>query len=360
MHVRYSVIFVLVTLLGFGAYAYVVRQQSIEQRANIPEDTSFAWGIYTNVFGLSDSVDDPFKPESIPAQIDAIKALGVQYVRTNYEWADSSVRDKINDAWLNALTDAGFRPVVVLDLPFNTYDEAYASARSIAARYPKIQYYQLLNELSGSVKPGFSGLNESDYRIEEFARVEQVTRGLAEGIRSGNSGAQRIVSANWLGVAIIDKVIRVGIPFEIVGWNWFSDMGDNPAAKQLEDGTILNIPVHFTAQGKRFWIMEANRQGGSVGNELNAQRSYLENFATTAYANPDISGFFAFKLTDGQDVGSRQAAWGIYTTKRVLDGKTQSPDGYTFAFGPLKPAGEAYRLVVQRSLANKLPRSGTE
>ncbi|MGI6103362.1 MAG: hypothetical protein ACOYBJ_01950 [Patescibacteria group bacterium] len=355
--------FLILLVASGGAYAWSVCRSDTPSSSSVAgrdsADDAFAWGVYTNAYALSDHYDDPFRPEGVAEQVAVLKQLGVRYVRTSYEWTlPEGELDAVNDAWLNGLTEAGFRPLLVLDIPLKTYENAYNRGYAIAKRYPAITHFQLLNELSGIVKPGRSGLAEDDYREAEYPQLLAVVRGLSEGIHAANPNAQRVVSANWLGVGIIDRLIRDGVAFEIVGWNWFSDMGADPAHPRTEGGAAIDIPAHFVAQGKRFWVVEANRHGGSVGAPAGVaeQATYLEGFARRAYANPNISGFFVFKLTNGQDAGSREMAWGIVDTKSVPDGATQTADGRTVGFGELKPAGRAYQSVIEQTARGGLKR----
>lgn len=334
--------------LGIGStYAYYNFQNKSKASSLAAgvDDNSFKWGILTNGFALNDS-DDPFVPSKMEEQIPVLKDLGINSVLTQYE----SFGDDINDKVINSLADANFNVVLSIGDGFDLkdpYNDAYALASHVAMRYgKKINYYHLLNEINGqTLKNNAPGILFSDYDPIKYNRTLEILRGLTDGLKRHDPGAKRLISANWLGMGVIDKLISDGLNFEIVSWHWYSDMGPSPLSVSLEDGTVLNIPKHFVDQGKEFWLTEVNRQGGSFPKNEAEQAEYIKQIALKSYESPYITGFFVYKLTDGVETPDKNA-WGIYDTKR-------SNDKSTFVFDEPKQAYQVYKDIISRSQTNK-------
>lgn len=341
---------VLISLAVAGIRSGWFEQFTGSQGSTARSEPAFAWGVYVNQYSLSDLDDGGARPEVYDAMLDAIKDLGLTHVRTNYifvnqadysEKLPADFEETLNDTWIDAILAHDLEPVLILDKGVDTYQASYDIGKRVAAHYKgKVKYYQMVNEVNGAaIKPDHTGRVFSDYDSAKYQAVKTRLKALGDGIRAADPDAARIVTANWLGTAIIDQLITEGVPFEILGWNWFSDMGADPTNKVLEDGTVIDLPGHFAAAGKKFWLTEVNRHGGSfegtaAGGEK-AQADWLQSVAKIAATDERISGFFPYTFTDSfWDEG--KAAWGIYWTKVVAD---DSPDGQTFALkGPKQAA----------------------
>lgn len=355
---RVVIIFGLAILVSLGAAGLKLGWFDAYLPTQAVAEPDFLWGVYANQYSLSDPDDGGARPEVYAAMLDAIRDLGMTHIRTNYLFVDPAdygevlppdFEETLNDTWINAALKHGIQPILILDKGVDTYQASYDIGYKIASRYKgKIKYYQMVNEVNGAaIKPGFPGRTMDDYEPAKYQAVKRRLAGLGDGIRAADPNAQRVITANWLGTAIIDQLIADGVEFEVLGWNWFSDMGPDLTHKVLDDGMVLDIPGHFAYAGKKFWLTEVNRHGGSFegtakGGEA-AQATWLADMAKTVATDGRISGFFAYTFTDSfWDEG--KAAWGIYWSKQVAD---DSPNQTTYALDRPKQAATKLKAYIK-------------
>lgn len=354
-HWRYVAFFLICysvgLIIGLGLFSKI-------QAAAEP----FLWGVNMSAFGLND-LDDPYQPANVDKQLALLKELGVNSVRLNLEVDKNSwparPRDETNDDVINRLTKAGLKILLIVEDPWPgdslfKLDKQLMSPQSIrqagwawgyktASRYPgKIYAYQLANEVSGMiVKDNHSGRLISDYDEGKYQLLKEWLIGLSKGIRDGDPHAKRVITAHWVATAIIDQLIADQVPFEVIGWNWFSDMGEDPIHKTLADGTILDVVGHFASRGKQFWFTELNRSHGSAGSsgEL-AQSSYLKKAVSNIKRSSAVSGIFVYTLVD-DPVGelAQDRNWGLV---KVVKG----PSG-RLTIGEPKLAFESFSEIIK-------------
>lgn len=264
-------------------------------------DNAMHTGAVVRAFGL-DKPYSPYNQQNLIKQLDYLKELGASDSRANAE-----IDMTVNDDFVRLSLERSLTPTLILEPPElivdGTYNSMYSYAQNIATRFKgKVPYYQLANEASGvTIKQGFPGNKISDYDETKYTHFKNIVKGLSDGVRAGDSDAQRIISSNWLGVGVMDKLIADKVDFEIIGWNWYSLMGDD-LTKTLDDGSILDIPAYLAHYNKRFWVVEINRDGGSFDGNMVAQATYLDTFAKNIAKRKNITGFFVFTLTDQCDI----------------------------------------------------------
>ncbi len=301
---------IVLVIIGAGAFWYINNTRSagtinntadedvaIENSTNIKRisGSDFHRGVLVRPYALGE-----YSKADLTSQIMLAKELGASDVRANIESSAA-----INDDFVSIAIENGLNPVLIIEpsLPdfFNTasYDLAYSLASDYAIRYKnKVKYYQLANEASGvNIKPSYPGDKKTDYDDQKYAVFLNWIKGLSNGIFDNDPSAKRIITANWLGVGIIDRLVDDGVHFEIVGWNWYDDMGSS-LVKKDSDGKTLNIPQYLSKYNKEFWVIEINRHKGTLDNDFNAQSTYLANFINYAADEKLISGIFIFPLTD--------------------------------------------------------------
>lgn len=305
------------------------------------------WGVSLNGFQINDK-DDVFEPGKVDQMVALLEELGANAVFFPYEaTTDNQPFDEVNDAMVSKFYEAGFTIVLSCCDGFvfddqDRYQSAYEFAQRLGKKYSqKVQYFQFLNEVSGTaILPGRSGFTIEDYDHEKYLEIRELLHGLTAGVASVHPNAKRIVSAHWLGIGIIDQLIGDRVPFEVVAWHWFSDMGPDPVAVELSPergvpaayaGQTLHLPAHYTEQGKEFWITETNLQGGSFGSQEAEQAAYLRQMFAVARDTPEITGLFVYRLTDGAE-NAGTSAWGIYETRPSDDGQSLTFDHPKEAF----------------------------
>lgn len=278
------------------------------------------YGVNIRMYGMNKPYS-PYNRANLIAQLDYAKELGAVDVRSNAEESPTETDDFVNLA-----IERGLNPMLIIEpeLPdfFNqaTYTQGYNYANTIAKRYQgKVRFYQLGNEASGvAIKPTFPGNKKTDYDDAKYAVLMQWLRGLSEGVRQADPIAYRMISANWLGVGIIDRLVEDNIQFDLIGWNWYSDMGED-LIKEV-DGTEFSIPEYLKKYPKEFWVVELNRQGGTLDGNEQAQADYLKTFIENAVSHNNLGGVFVFPLTDlCPDVGKSIGHMGLIRLQRHAD-----------------------------------------
>lgn len=308
------------------------------------------WGVYVNGYTLNQT-GDPYVPSRLASQVSFVKKLGVNIIRANYEvWPGA---DQVNNDMVDLAQKNHLFLLLVLEsqnpdfFSHATYQEGYAWGNSIAARYKgRVAYYQMLNEVSGmAIKKDFPGTKPTDYDESKYQQLKSYLQGMAAGIKTADPKAKLVISANWIATAIIDRLYQDKVPFDIIGWNWFSDMGTDPTHKTLDDGTILDIPAHFAQMNKPFWLVEANNAHGDFDDPSGQQQAtYLKTLADAVIKSQEVNAFIVFKLFDtiSEVKGERAAnySWGL--VKEKYDSKTK-----TFIPGDLKPAFATYQKIIK-------------
>ena len=349
---RYLAIFI--STLIFFLILLNVKLKISDKEFTRPE---FYWGVYTNAFVFNQK-DDAFFENRLNKQIPYWNDLSVNIIRFNHENILEEPQQRVNDTMVQKLTENNIIPYMIIESPFRnffdeaTYQKGFDWGYKIASRYKgKVKYYQLANEVSGTViKKDYPGNNRSDYEIKKYQILKNYLLGLSHGIYKADSKAQRVVSAHWLGTAVIDMLIDDSLEFEIVGWDWYSDMSDQPAIKVLDDGTTLDIPAHFVQKNKKFWLVEINRHYGDWEDEGGEeQANYIKAVAKQAWFNKNITGFIIYKLFDTSSVddGVKNAdnSFGIIQDTKYFSGE--------FGPGDLKKAYHEYKKIIEQYKQNQ-------
>lgn len=327
------------------------RKTRVRQRAPVVQDLPdrskepFWWGAM--VRPLATSVETKKLQEwkvAIDDQIKFAKEIGLNSLRANWEDNDDVVDYLVDKAVENNLQLTIVLEDKTLTDFFNqaNFQRGYEFALKIAVRYKgRVPFYQLGNEASGAViKPGAHGSSINDYDAAKYGVYLQWLKGLSQGVHDGDPAARKIVSANWKGIGIFEKLAIDGLHFDIVGWNWYSEMGDIFNRNFEEMKKTINIPQYMWEKyHKDVWLTEANKQEGTFDGNFKKQEDFIRGFGPAAYGSSYIKGFFFHELVDqASKQGIHQGHWGLVKVKEQGDG---------WAFSDKKPGYYAYRDVVQ-------------
>ena len=317
------------------------------------------WGAVVRPFALDVAGAPTTWQRGIGEQLDLVKAMGGTVVRANIE-NNAGVMDALingaNERELDVLLIlevAGDNPV----LNQNIYKEQLYQlgkdlGREWASRYKgKVKYYQLANEVTGTAahRPEDTGPtlpNRYDLTFDQnrAERVAEYERGLADGVKQGDKNAQRMITGHWVLVDIIPYLIDHGVKFEIVGWDWYSDMGIDPTHTKVDKQPELDLPGTMTALGKKFWLAEVNKESGSFKGTESEQAEYLKNVATVVVANSKISGMIVHMLPDmAAEQGKETGELGLIRVNHQTDG--------TWDFGTPKPAYDDLKAIFTQHQA---------
>lgn len=345
------------------------------QNENIPEKSArevFAWGVNTSPYQI-----DGYYPKTALRQIDLMKKLGVNTVRMMLERDVQldpfkiTYHEKYNDDFINKLNEANLDVALVLDGDiigtakpgFDQEAEGYKLGSYAASRYQgKVKYYQISNEITGTVvkpsDPEFKGeLMEGKYGLQYSAdRYRSALgwlSGMSKGIRECDPEAKIIVSGHWILYDIVERMIKEGLDFDILGWAWYSTDGLDITSKEIE-GQNVNLFRILNGLGKSVWIIESNYDHGSY-NESDPnqgeidQAQFFQEFLDRNLKLGLFKGYFVYSMFDDPSFASkapeRDGHWGLVS---VTKGSGGHPD-----FTP-KKAYSTYQHIIKENPANSL------
>ena len=215
---------------------------------------------------------------------------------------------------------------------------ATAFAQSIVSRYKgRITHWELSNELDAfaMVRKGETtrsgtlwkwdgapdGSNPDDYDEARYQKAKAEIQGLYEGIKAVDPSAVTIVdTAGWLHYGFIERLVNEDhVPFDILAWHWYSEMGDMTNVQGKLD--LVALLKRF---GKPIWITEINRRDGSKGGKDNEQAVFISQAAAQLRTHPDISAFFIYELLDEPNFGANgESHYGLVEVAKDQHGKWQ-------------------------------------
>jgi hypothetical protein len=312
-----------------------------------PDDGRFRWGVQVRPFALN-----RYSDELMEQQLDSARELGVGWIRLDWHnHQDFSWHDRI-------VTEAGkrgLRVVLILEeIGVPTSDPAVTAkakeaAGRIAAHFKgRVRYYQLLNEVSGAALRGgeFPGTDFSrDYNQTRYREIRDWVTGAGEGITAVDPEARLIVSGQWTHTAMFDQLIRDGVRFDILGWNWFSDMGDDLNEPVISESVHQKITLldKLKGFGKELWMTELNHRPGQAGQDEPQQADYIRKVTERIYDYQAFRALFVFELMDQSEVASKDGKPEYYGL--VKFSKDSQGD---WIIGSRKQAFDAYKQVIAK------------
>lgn len=268
----------------------------------------FAWGVTTRAHALAN-----FSPEVWATQTKLAKELGSGYVRVNWENDGylNGVRNAVglNLAMIDGIIQNGMRPYIVLnqvgDLTKSAdpYTDGYNLANEIAvAAKGQVDYYQLENEVTSWTLKGsqYPGEKADQYDTAKSEKLIAWLKGANAGIKAGDPQAKTVVTGQWIQYGFLQMIADANVNYDVIGWDWFSDMG-LMSEKKLSDGTSItdklksfNKPLMLVEVGQR---PDGNKSSGFKMDEAK-QVAFIDSMAEWAHTSAAFKGFFAFELTD--------------------------------------------------------------
>lgn len=272
-------------------------------------DTVFHWGVsghptftsspaYYSVVPLSGA-----SSTSPVGQAELVRELGCDYYRV-----DVSDQPKL-DALVPIMNAHGIRLLPVLGIAYGfdatqpnylfnpalttgeIYNACKAKAAAFVQRYPDtFTHIELANELDNKcLNDGLAGASPADYDTFKYTRIMHALRGLADGVHENDPSIQRLINtAGWYHYGFLDKLVADGVPFEVIGWHWYSSMG-----------SISRVMQKLSGYGKPVWITECNRFGGSYQTSLVMGDDFTADALATAPANWSSSGTWRVRQYGG-------------------------------------------------------------
>lgn len=215
----------------------------------INKRTDFIWGMNVHARGY-----EAYPEANIEEHIRLCAELGTKMVRFNVNPLSSSEHAYVDKALL-LCEKYGMEMMMCLDglSMYNTQDEYEEYHSSLAKRYKgRIKYYQLFNEMdvycmhlsNGEVCTGGDGDTIDQYNIERLQEVTPKLLGSIKGFRKSDPDAKLVVNFAWLHTAIIDYFMDNGAKWDIIGWDWYSDMEKASSITNIFDYLLDRYPSY--------------------------------------------------------------------------------------------------------------------
>ncbi len=330
---RHIIIISILAIIGLPLGAFIARQVRTKQPAvspspvnrdakqkttgssssdslSLPEDTtrSFHWGVTLRPLLFPSYADNE---KLLPDQFKLMKDLGINTVRVDY----STTNDQLNQKVLDLAKQ--YNMTLVFIIPFGPNDiwtdknlskNAYNYVAAIAKKYKgRVPVWQLGTEVASValIDGGHHGVDFVDYPAAKYKPVSTWLLSATKAIKDSDPSAKRLLNDQWVHVGFFDQFIKDGGDFDILGWNWFSDMGTNMDKVVLnsQTGQTYKLMDHLIAYGKPIWLSEVNRRGGSADGNQKAQADFIETMANYAATNRAVSGFLVFHLMGEEGYG---------------------------------------------------------
>jgi hypothetical protein len=261
-------------------------------------------------------------------QIALLKNMKMSWYRINVQTkADGSASSSsLLEALQAAGTSAGVKLLPMLYLRTFSFSDSESTAyqkgktlgANFAAKYGKyFTYYNLGNDLELKIlNSGRNGDKASDYKQAQFKITAAYLKGMDEGIKSKDAGAQTMITAGWLHYGFLKMCESYGVKFNIVSYNWYSDM-EGAAAK---GAGIPDITVKLASlfPGKPIWFTESNYRynlGASTSTNEANQNSFVTKFIAKCRNNPQVKVVIFYELFDESYKAGQEGYYGFIKGK---------------------------------------------
>jgi hypothetical protein len=267
--------------------------------------------------------DDPYLATSPTKQIQILKDRGMAWYRLNVQTKSDGTASSSSllEALQAAATSGGVKILPMLYLRTLDYSKSQAESYQLgktlggnfAAKYGKyFTYYNLGNDLElPLLYANKSGQSQNDYNRAKFNVVAAYLKGMDAGIKAKDSDAKTMISAGWLHYAFLRMCDWYGVKFDIVGYNWYSDM-EAPAAKSPYYIPDITKKLSSLFPTKPIWFTEFNYRykAGSTTNESD-QNAFVTKFIAKCKANPQVKVAIVYQLFDEPYKDGNEKTYGI-------------------------------------------------
>ncbi len=265
-----------------------------------------------------------YRQVPLATQLEWVRRLGAGWYRC--DWGASAARPEGMAGLDRLVEEADRRKIHLLPILFPPVDlkreddedrirrAAFDYASTVVEHFKKsVTHWELHNELDGfaMIHKGErtidgtlwqwgdpAGDRPAHYQQARYRRARAVLRGLADGVRAADPAAVRVINTGgWLHTGFVERLQADRVPFEILSWHWYSEMGDIARAHGND-----NLLAELARFGKPIWITEWNRRGGSLGASGEAEqadylRQSLLRFRELAAEYP-LEAVFVYELFD--------------------------------------------------------------
>jgi len=300
----------------------------------------FMWGIHLNPSSFQN-----YSLEFWNKQLKYATKLATPWIRLPMDQQALSHLN-IYDEMIQAAKDRGMSIYLLLHPsgPYETLSDPYADGAkvggTVAARYKgRVKYYQLLSEGGNySIKgPEFPGDKEEQYDEKRYGIIRDWLRGASEAIKQADPEAYIVINDLWIHTAYIEKLAKDNIGYDILGWNWFSDMG-NIWERKIDNGLFIDQLKKFN---KPIFLTEVNYRPDVKKKTMDEdkQSEFIGQTAEWAHKSGFIKGFIVFELVDRPLEDNKGIDYnGLIKLKESSTG--------TYTFGDTRKAFDTYKDII--------------
>ena len=284
----------------------------------------FMWGVTMRPNALGNYNDQIWNK-----QLKVASNLGIKWVRMGWSY-DAPDQFDFHDPIIESIKSKGLdvylviEPSTIFENVQDPYKDGYDNALRIASHYKgQIKYYQIMNEAgSNALIDGLhSGENESDYDPTKYQRTRDWIKGASEGVAKADPSAYRVLTNQWLQTGFLEKLKKDNIEYDIIGWDWFSDMGWM-RDKKLADNTLLIDKLR--SFNKPIILAEVNQRpegkNGQKGQNEEDQAAFIKEMANWS-VDAKLKGFMVLELLDVTNSGKGYTDYyGIVEAKKSSGG----------------------------------------
>ena len=250
---------------------------------------------------------DAYKSIAAAEQIKLLKDLGIQSYRIDIK-ADAQGNVAESVRLLDLLIQAKAAGITILPTIYLTgldysLDNTSLNNRGIilgkgfVEKYGiYLETYELGNlEENAVIKRGTHGNKTDDYDLQKLQKLAYFLKGLNYAVKTFDVSSKTIVNASWLHYTFFQLLISEGVNFDIIGYQWFSDMDDNASTNFGISDISLKLSALYT---KPIWFTVASKRNGSLNGTEASQDDWFGNFLSKVKANPAVKAVFAYELFD--------------------------------------------------------------
>ncbi|TSD67714.1 hypothetical protein FFF34_010100 [Inquilinus sp. KBS0705] len=266
--------------------------------------------------------DAPYLTVSPEKQIQMLKERGMSWYRLNVQTQSDGTASSVTRLMelQTAATNAGVKILPMLYLRTLSYSksesESYKLGKTLggnfAAKYGRyFDYYNLGNDLELELLySNKTGQSQFHYDRAKFNVMAAYLKGMDDGIKANDAGAKTMISAGWLHYGFLRMCDWYGVKFDIVAYNWYSDMeGAAAGSPGIPDITVKlaslfpNKPIWFTEFNYRY-------KATSTTNETD-QNAFVTKFIAKCKANPQVKVAMIYELFDEPYKHANEGNYGI-------------------------------------------------